>query len=264
MSWPRYCTRWRPLESSIFLQSISSSRVTSDSGTAFGWLEPARNTSSDTVFSACAPCAHFASRPGGVAAVPDRLRDPVRIDDHDHRAVAEDGVAGEHRDVTQLARHRLHDDFFGVEHAVDHDAEDLVADLRHHDEAVLRIACLGAVHLQELLEMDQRQQLVAQAQHRRILDALDAVLGVALRAHQLDHGKLRDREAVAARLDDQRGDDRQRERNLDGEARAFARHRLHVDRAADLVDVGLAPRPCRRRGRTRWSPPPRSRSRPRR
>ena len=120
--------------------------------------------------------------------------------------------------MTQLARHRLHDDLFGVEDGVDHDAEGLVADLRDHDEAVLRIACLGAVHLQELLEMDQRQQLVAQAQHRRILDVLDTVLGVALRAHELDHGKLRDREAIAARLDDQRGDDRKRERNLDGEA----------------------------------------------
>ena len=51
ISWPRYCTRWRPLESSIFLQSISSRRVTSDSGTALGWFEPARNTSSETVFS---------------------------------------------------------------------------------------------------------------------------------------------------------------------------------------------------------------------
>ena len=97
---------------------------------------------------------------------------------------------------------------------------------------------LGAVvHLQQLLEMDQRQQLVAQAQDRRVLDALDAVLGIGLRAHQLDHGELRDREAVAAGLDDQRRDDRERQRDLDGEARALAGHRLHVDGAADLIDV---------------------------
>ena len=36
ISWPRYCTMWRPFESSILRASISSSRVTSDSGTALG------------------------------------------------------------------------------------------------------------------------------------------------------------------------------------------------------------------------------------
>ena len=71
ISWPRYCTRWRPLESSIFLQSISSSRVTSDSGTAFGWCEPARNTSSETVFSTCRLCcASVASSSACVPAEP--------------------------------------------------------------------------------------------------------------------------------------------------------------------------------------------------
>src|SRR6185312_15733027 len=44
----------------------------------------------------------------------ERLRDAVRVDDHDHGAVAENGVPGEHRDMAQFARHRLHDDFFGV------------------------------------------------------------------------------------------------------------------------------------------------------
>ena len=61
---------------------------------------------------------------------------------------------------------------------------------------------------------------------------------LAAHAHQLDHGELRDREAVAAGLHDQRRDDRERERDLDGEARAFAGHRLDVDGAADLIDVG--------------------------
>ena len=44
------------------------------------------------------------------------------------------------RDVAQLGRHRLHHDFLGVEHGVDHDAEGLAADLCHHDEALVRIA----------------------------------------------------------------------------------------------------------------------------
>ena len=47
-----------------------------------------------------------------------------------------------------LRRHRLDDDFLGVEHAVDHDAEGLAADLRHDDEAVLRLAAGAVVDLQ--------------------------------------------------------------------------------------------------------------------
>ena len=95
-----------------------------------------------------------------------------------------------------------------------------------------------AVELEQRLEADERQQLVAQPQHRRVLDALDAMLRIAARAHQLDHGELRDGEALAGRLDQQRGDDGERERNLDDEAGAAAAHRFHVDGAADLVDVG--------------------------
>ena len=51
INWPRYCTMWRPFDSSILRASISSSRVISDSGTALGCVEPARNTSSEVVCS---------------------------------------------------------------------------------------------------------------------------------------------------------------------------------------------------------------------
>jgi len=54
IKWPRYCTIWRPFDSSILRASISSSRVISPSGTALGWLEPARNTKSDVVCSSAA------------------------------------------------------------------------------------------------------------------------------------------------------------------------------------------------------------------
>jgi hypothetical protein len=87
----------------------------------------------------------------------DRLGDSVRIDDHDHRAVAQNGIAREHRDVAQLGRHRLDHDFLGVEHAVDHDAEGLISDLRHNDEAVLRLGWGAGIHVQQLLEVDERQ-----------------------------------------------------------------------------------------------------------
>ena len=168
----------------------------------------------------------------------ERFGNAVGVDDHDHRAIAQNGVAGEHVDVPQLGRHRLDHDFFGVEHAVDHDAKGLAADLRHHDEAVLGIGRRAVVDLQQLLQMHQRQQLVAQAQDRGVLDALDAVFGVGAGPHQLDHGQLRDRKAVAGGFHDQGRDDGERQRDLDGDGGAFTGHRLDVDGAADLVDIG--------------------------
>ena len=59
----------------------------------------------------------------------ERARNPVRIDDHDHRAIAKNGIAAEHRDVPQPARHRLHHNLFRVEDGVDDDTETLAADL---------------------------------------------------------------------------------------------------------------------------------------
>ena len=143
----------------------------------------------------------------GRACGAERLGDAVGIDDHDHGAVAQNGVAGEHVDVAQFGRHRLDHDLLGVEHAVDHDAEGLVADLGDHDKAVLGIGGGAVVDLQQLLQMHQRQQLVAQPQDRGVLDALDAVLGVGAGAHQFDHRELGNGKAVAGGFDDQGGDD---------------------------------------------------------
>ena len=175
---------------------------------------------------------------GGIARSAERLGDAVGIDDHDDGAIAQNGVAGEHVDVTQLGRHRLDHDFLGVEHAVDHDAEGLAADLGDDDEAVFRIGGGAVVDLEQLLQVHQRQQLVAQTQYRGVLDPLDAMLGIGARPHQFDHRQLRNGKAVAAGFHDQRRDDGERQRNLDGDGGALAGHRLDVDGAADLVDIG--------------------------
>ena len=97
---------------------------------------------------------------------------PVGIEDHDHRAVAQDGVAAEHRDVAQDRRHRLDHDLLGVEHAVDDDAQHARADLGHHDMRGIALVRLLA-EPQQVVQVDQRQQPVAQAQHRRAVDPLD-------------------------------------------------------------------------------------------
>ena len=166
---------------------------------------------------------------------PERLRYSVRVNDHDHRAVAEDGRAGKHRDVPQLRRQRLDHDLFGMEYAIDHDAEGLAADLGDDHEAFVVRAW---PELQQFLELNERQQLVAQPQHRRVLDAFDVMLAAVGGAHQFQDGKLRYGKALGAGFDDERGDDRQRQRYFDRECRSRARPRFQVDRAADLLDVG--------------------------
>src|SRR5262249_54938144 len=70
------------------------------------------------------------------------------------------------------------------------------------------------------------------------LDALDSMLRIAARAHKLDDGELRNGEAVAGNLDDQRRHDGEREWNLDGEGRSTVPYRFDIDEASDLIDVG--------------------------
>ena len=108
----------------------------------------------------------------------ERLRDPVRVDDHDNRPVAENCGAGESRDVAQLRRHRLDHDFFGMKYAVDHDAEGLITDLRNDNKTFVALVATVA-DMQDFLQMNERQQFVAQPEHRRVLDPLDAVLAAA-------------------------------------------------------------------------------------
>jgi len=77
-----------PLESSILSVAISSSRVTSPSGTALGWFEPARKTSSEV---SCSPEAAWrcgilvadamVNRSGGA----ERFGNAIGVDDHDNQ-----------------------------------------------------------------------------------------------------------------------------------------------------------------------------------
>ncbi len=89
------------------------------------------------------------------------------VEDHDDGAVAEDGVAAEHRHVAQDRCDRLDDDLLGVEHPVDDDAERLAPTWRSRPcrPCVRRSR---RVQLQQGRQADQRQQAIAQAQHRRM------------------------------------------------------------------------------------------------
>ncbi len=89
--------------------------------------------------------------------------------------------------MPQLARHRLHDDFFGVEHAVDDNSESLAADLGDDNETAIDLARVP-VETEQLTKTDERQELVSQPEHSRVLDALDAVLTATACAHEFDDG----------------------------------------------------------------------------
>ena len=138
----------------------------------------------------------------------------------------------------QDGRDRLDDDFLGVEHAVDHDAEGVGADLGDDDEALRGVDAAVLAELEHVVQADERQQAVAQAQERGIVDPLDRRLGTGRRAHEFEHADLRDREPLARAFDDERRHDGERQRDLDDEAGALAALELELDRTADLLDVG--------------------------
>ena len=65
--------------------------------------------------------------------MPSAFGDAVGIEDHDHRPVSKNGIAAEHRDVTQDRRDRFDDDFLGVENAIDDNPKQTGADLCDDD-----------------------------------------------------------------------------------------------------------------------------------
>ena len=72
-------------------------------------------------------------------------------------------------------------------HAVDDNAEGLAADLGDDNETAIDLARV-LVETEQLTKADERQELVAQPEHSRVLDALDAVFTAAACAHELDDG----------------------------------------------------------------------------
>ena len=169
---------------------------------------------------------------------PDVARQAVGIEDHDHGPVAQDGGAGIAGDVADARRHRLDHDLLGLQHAVDHHAEGEPAHLADHDEGLVPGRRRGGADAERAAEVDKRQELLAQPQHRGAVDMLDAGLGAAARPDEFDHRDLGQREALAGALDDQSGCDGEGERDLDVDRGALAGGGLDVDQAAHPFDVG--------------------------
>ncbi len=98
----------------------------------------------------------------------------------------------------------------------------------------VRRFCVALKHVTEVRE---RQEAIAQPEHRRLVDQHDPMVGLRRGADELHHADLRDGEPLGAAFDDKGGDDGQRQRNLDREDGARAGGRLDLDGAADLLDV---------------------------
>ena len=123
--------------------------------------------------------------------------------------------------MAQDGCHRLHHDFFSIEHAVNHNAKDIGAHL-HHNDIAFEATHRRLTQPQQRRQRHQRQQAITQPQYRCILDHFNARIAFMLiaNAHQLHNANLRNGEALTTRLHDQCRDNRQRQRNLDGEGGA--------------------------------------------
>ena len=257
MSVPRYWVRCRPLETSILPTSISSRRVTRERGTAFGSAPPARKTSIEMSFSwspRLASASAAASLRASCRPVPTAETMPfgsmIMITDPSPRMVLPENIVM-WRSFELIGLTTISSVWKTPSTTMPKVwLPTWVTTMKVLSAFSVRLAPSSI--LQELLEVNERKELVAQAQDRRVVDVLDAVLGVRLRAHELDHGELRNREAVLGAFDDQGRDDGQGERDLDGEGRALARRRLEVDRAADRIDVGAHDVHADAAARRRW------------
>ncbi len=164
----------------------------SESGTAFMALEPARNSSSAVLLSVVAASTAGAALAASACPSTEPTTEPsafgsmIMMTLPSPRMVLPENMPTSRKQ----ARHRLHHDFLGAEHAIHQHAEEPRADLDHHDgenvggDPLKRRS--AAFETKQLGEIEQRQQLVAQAQHRRVVDQLDIVARGVAGADQLD------------------------------------------------------------------------------
>ena len=103
---------------------------------------------------------------------------------------------------------------------VDEHGEGMRAEAHHHRELGRGVGLVR--QLEHVAQVDERDDLVAQPQHHRALDALDAVGAAFAEPDGLDDGLLRQGEALLAGLDDERRRDGERQGDLQVEARALA------------------------------------------
>src|SRR5205085_1171819 len=113
----------------------------------------------------------------------------------------------------ELLAQRLDDDFLRVVDTVHHQSELAIVGLEHDDVDDVAGPVLD---LEFAVEVNQRQQVAAQPIHGDAVNLLDAQAGLAFfQANQFQEADLGNGVTVAGAGDDQRGNDGQRQGNLD-------------------------------------------------
>ena len=123
------------------------------------------------------------------------------VQDQGDFPIPHDCRAGKDADALQLFAQRFDDDFLGIIDLVDDQPELAVAAPQHND--VRRFLCvrsggLGSFNLQFPVQVDQGEQIAAQAVERRPVDQLDGRVAV-IQSNQFQQADLRDRETVLRR-----------------------------------------------------------------
>src|SRR3954452_16262301 len=163
---------------------------------------------------------------GRAAAIPDR--DRVAVDDQGDVAVGEHCAAGDRAAVADLGRQRARDQLALADQAVDGERDAVLRGA--HDDSVGAVA--EAFAPERVRGVDERERAVAQDEHALAGDGADRVLVEPERA--LDaverHG-----EREPSRLDEQRGHDRERQRQADLRDGSLAVLGRHQHLAAELA-----------------------------
>jgi len=169
-----------------------------------------------------------------------RLRNPIWIQDHNDTAVSKNCVTGKYRDLAQQRGNGFNNDLLGVVDLIDDYPEGVCPDLADHDECFIKVGhVIRALDIQQLSQVDQREEAVSQAQDRCPVDHFDLVLCVGRGADEFDNTNLRNGKSFRAAFNDERRDDSEGQRDLDRKDRTLALGRFQLDRTADLVDVAF-------------------------
>ena len=151
-------------------------------------------------------------------------KDCRNVENQDDGAIAEDGGAADEIAGNDFAGEGFDDEFFFAHQAVDHQAKALFGHADDHDEVSVFLVLPGLLDRMnaiELVEADERKNLIAEAENLALVDFVNFLI---LNAGDFDDGGKRNGEEAAADAEEQRLDAGEGERNakLDGGALVFA------------------------------------------
>jgi len=181
--------------------------------------------------------------------------DSLHVGDECDLAISHQGCTREHPHPLHRGMHRLDDHLLGAAHLVHQQSKPPAPGPQ--DEDVFDLARIALCRrmtgedlglgpgvkrpptVEHLLESYDRQQAVAQPVHLGVEGVLDGPLAARVQADNLFQLTLGNRKPVVTDLDDQAGDDRQRQGDPQLHRGSFPGRRVDCQRTLQLFDVGL-------------------------